>query len=221
MLCFFTLSFYSFLSFSPPTPCPSTKSGDQIRARKVQFTRAQLSSSKQGLWCWQGRRLFCRRAQAGCLIWSFSYTLSMEKCRKNGSGVDKVKQKGFLKGFLKALGEGAGGFLPAMIWLDKRREATWKRGGNHADLLRSLFSTKKCTNSCWYCWVVSCCFVAGFGAAAVPRLVPDLTVPQHRNKSKKSSPAELYLFSPRCPPGEPLHQHLHLALSFRSWMDFE
>lgn len=72
----------------------------------------------------------------------------MGRHKKRGSGVDKDQEKGFSKELGAGSFLGRGGFLPPTLSVDKRGEATWKWGGNNADLLRSLFSTKKCTNRC-------------------------------------------------------------------------
>lgn len=55
----------------------------------------------------------------------------------------KIRRKGFGRSSgLRAVGRGF--FL--LIGVDKRGEAARSWGGGNADLLRSLFSTKKCTN---------------------------------------------------------------------------
>jgi len=128
-----------FFSFFYPPPL---QSGDQTRAGKHRRSRAQLHGTEQGLRRGRGQRLFCRRAR----IWRFPCAGPMGRREKNGSGVAEDQEKGVFTRARSSLGRG--GFLPPTIRVDKRREAPWKRGGNRADLLCSLFPTKKSTNCC-------------------------------------------------------------------------
>lgn len=136
-ICPFGFVFLLFFSFSPTVcrPNPWQEGPGKQSTALERKMRSELQAK---------RRLFCRRARAGLLIYCFSSTFSMGRCKKNGSGVDKHEQRDSKE--LEAIWEGEF-FTFQQFGRDKRRAWTRKRRGNNADLLRSLFSTQKCTNA--------------------------------------------------------------------------
>lgn len=100
----------------------------------------------------------------------------MGRHKKNGSGVDKDKEKGFSKELGARSCLGREGVLPPTIWVDKRGEATWKWGGNNGNLLGSFFQPRNAQiaadTAVWFpaaLWL-------DLELQAVPSLVPDFAV---------------------------------------------